>query len=312
LEIKAENDKNFILNDFLIERYYILVGLFIALIGLLNIVFKFIPIEYTGYIFVVSIVSAFSFGDVRREENIKSFLKLAIPYTIIILVVLISGNDIWHKVLDWQMKRNIVFQINDLFKSIPFNDAAFTRIFHPQLLTDFMKTIYESGFVLAVIIPFYRALLNKDFEKMIRYTLSGHILQVFMVTPFYVTFYIQNVWFVYGHADPLNRNMPYKEAAMSTLNGLPSMHTSIAFAMFLLVLRERNKIFKWVWSIYCLLIIYSTMYLEIHWVIDVLVGLAFGFIAVKLVDFFMLMVKAKFIKSPNSDIDSYDKIGTAI
>lgn len=37
-------------------------------------------------------------------------------------------------------------------------------------------------------------------------------------------------------------------------------------------------------GIFCLSVIYSTMYLEIHWVIDVLAGLIFGFLVVKLVD----------------------------
>ncbi|WP_443661049.1 phosphatase PAP2 family protein [Clostridium sp.] len=82
--------------------------------------------------------------------------------------------------------------------------------------------------------------------------------------------------------------MSYAEAAKSTLNGLPSIHKSIAFAMFLLVLRERNTIFKWIWGFFCLSVIYSTMYLEIHWVIDVIAGMIFGFLIVKLVDFVLI------------------------
>jgi membrane-associated phospholipid phosphatase len=161
-----------------------------------------------------------------------------------------------------------------------------------------MKLVYNTGFVLAVIVPFYRAVLSIDFKKMLRYTLSAHIFQVFIFTPFYVTFYLQNVWFVYGDPDPLSRHMTYAEAAKSTLNGLPSMHTSIAFAMFLLVLRERNTIFKWVWGFFCLSVIYSTMYLEIHWVIDVIAGLVFGYLVVKLVDFVLAKVSSmNFYKS---------------
>ena len=63
------------------------------------------------------------------------------------------------------------------------------------------------------------------------------------------------------------------------------MHTSIAFAMFLLVLREKDKIFKLVWGFYCLSVIYSTMYLEIHWVIDIFAGLLLGYCTVKLSDY---------------------------
>ena len=80
------------------------------------------------------------------------------------------------------------------------------------------------------------------------------------------------------------------------------MHTSIAFAMFLLVIRERNTIFKWVWGFFCLSVIYSTMYLEIHWVIDVIAGLVFGFLIVKLVDF--VLAKADIVFARKVSIHS--------
>jgi len=64
--------------------------------------------------------------------------------------------------------------------------------------------------------------------------------------------------------------------------------------MFLLVLRERNTKFKWVWGFFCLSVIYSTMHLEIHWVVDVIAGLIFGFLIVKLVDYMLSKLNNKF------------------
>ncbi len=61
--------------------------------------------------------------------------------------------------------------------------------------------------------------------------------------------------------------------------------------MFLLALREENKLFKFLFGFFCLSIIYSTLYLEIHWVLDVIAGMALGYIAVKLTDFILYKIK---------------------
>jgi len=269
------------------KYYYISFGISFLIMAILNWFFHIILVQYTGYILLISFTSFTVVNEIRRDIKKYDFLIVAVPYVIFIFTIFIFGNNIWHYVLKWEMGRGITFNLNSLFTKIPFNDASFTRIFRADWFTSYMKLVYTNGFALSVLIPFYRSVLSIDLKKMLRYTLSAHIFQVFFITPFYFVFYIQNVWFVYGQADPLGRNMSYAEAAKSTLNGLPSMHTSIAFAMFLLVIRERNTIFKWVWGFFCLSVIYSTMYLEIHWVIDVIAGLIFGFLIVRLVDFVM-------------------------
>ena len=74
--------------------------------------------------------------------------------------------------------------------------------------------------------------------------------------------------------------------------------------MFLLVIRERNTIFKWVWGFFCLSVIYSTMYLEIHWVVDVIAGLIFGYLIVKLVDFVLSKANNVFLHKFNNEKQS--------
>ena len=303
-EIICTNENNKLLKfSRFIEKYYcIAFGILFVVFAILNWFFHIILFQYTGYILLISFTSFTAVTDIRRDVNKIKFLMAAIPYIIFVYTIFIFGNNIWHYVLKWEMSRTITFNLNGLFTKIPFNNASFTRIFKPAWFTAYMKLVYTNGFALSVLIPFYRAALSIDFKKMLRYTLSAHIFQVFFITPFYVTFYLQNVWFVYGHADPLARNMSYAEAAQSTLNGLPSMHTSIAFAMFLLVIRERNTIFKWVWGFFCLSVIYSTMYLEIHWVVDVIAGLIFGFLIVKLVDFVLSKANNVFSRKINNDV----------
>lgn len=171
------------------------------------------------------------------------------------------------------------------FLNIPFNDASLMRMYKSETLTWILRMVYNNGFVLPVLLPIYRAAISKDFKKMIRYAFSGHIFQVFLITPFYLMFHLQKVCYVLGHPDGLNRHLTPEAASGITLNCFPSMHTSIAFDMFLLVIREKNRLFKYIWGGFCLSVIFSTMYLEIHWIIDVLAGMLLAYCTVKLVDF---------------------------
>jgi len=277
----------------LIEKYYyVIIGLFFLTIFVVNYFVKVIPSDYSGYLLLIAFTSFTVFKDIKRTSKLKSFLLIAVPFLIVILIILACGNGIWHSVLKLELKNNILINLNDIFSKIPFNNASFARIFQPTWLTIYMSVVYNTGFVLAVLIPLYRASLSIDLKKMLQYTLATHIFQVFLITPFYFVFYLQEVWVVNGHPDILVRNLIGAEILETTLNCLPSMHTSIAFAVFLLVIREKDKIFKVVWGFYCLSIIYSTMYLEIHWVIDIFAGLLFGYFSVKLTDFVLKKSKA--------------------
>lgn len=280
--------------QFIKEYYYVLIGALFVLLTILNYFLAIIPVQYSGYLLLVAFTSFTIIYDVNKNVKVKAYLCMAIPYIILILIIFANGNDLWHKVLNWEMSRGIIFNLNSFFNNIPFNDGSFARVFQTSWLTSYMKMVYNTGFVLAVLVPLFRAAMAIDFKKMLKYTLSAHVFQVFIITPFYIVFYLQEVWFVHGKLDPLTRHLNPTQTLETTLNCFPSMHTSIAFAMFLLVIRERNKVFKWVWGFYCLSVIYSTMYLEIHWVIDVFGGLLLGYLTVKLVDFLIAKTEVLF------------------
>lgn len=282
--------------DYIRQNYCISLGILFLLLFLLNFFIKAINLEYNGFILLVAFICFTTVSDINNRIRVRAFLFMSVPYLAFIIIIFANGNVIWHNVLRWELKRAIIINMNSFFNSIPFNDAAFTRVFHPGWLTSYMKVVYNTGFVLAVVVPLFRAALSIDFKKMLKYTLSAHVFQVFIITPFYMVFYLQEVWVVHGHADTLARHLNPAQTLETTLNCFPSMHTSIAFAMLLLVMRERSKIFKWVWGFYCVSIIYSTMYLEIHWVIDVIGGLILGYCTVKLVDFVLAKIEIPFRK----------------
>lgn len=267
------------------KYYFIIIGLYLLKSAVNTALHSDAGVGYKAYLFLLAFASFTAYSELRKDVKWIPYLALAIPFLMFISYINTHGYAFWGKMLSWQMSKNIVIDLNPIFRKIPLNDASFLRIYKPETLTWFLRIVYNNGFVLPILLPIYRAAVSKDFKKMVRYGLSGHIVQVFLITPFYLMFHLQEVWYVLGHPDGLARHLSPQAAAGVALNCFPSMHTSIAFAAFLLVIREKNKLFKYVWGFFCLSVIFSTMYLEIHWVIDVLAGLVLAYCTVKLVDF---------------------------
>jgi membrane-associated phospholipid phosphatase len=147
-----------------------------------------------------------------------------------------------------------------------------------------MGWIYENGFDMVVWIPVVRSLLAFDAPKMARYALGAHLLQFPMIMPFYTVFRVDEVWSVLGHPDLLQRGWDDATRLNIGANCFPSMHTSVAYAILLLGLRERSQAFRVLMTVYSTSIIFSTMYMEVHWIVDVVAGVALGHAAVLLAD----------------------------
>lgn len=241
--------------------------------------------------------AATAYRDRRKDIRWVTFIILMIPFVFFLTYIQKYGYSIWGSVLHLEAtKMKSLVDLNPIFRRIPFNNGAFARIYKSQTLTWFMRLVYNNGFVVTAIIPIYRAAICKDIKKMVRYLLSAHVLQIFLISPFYVAFHLQEVWYVLAQPDGLNRHLTGLAAAGTALNCFPSMHTSISFAMFLLVLREKDVIFKWVWGFFCLSVIYSTLYLEIHWVLDIFAGMLLAYCTVKLVDFLLSKLDKHLLK----------------
>jgi membrane-associated phospholipid phosphatase len=65
---------------------------------------------------------------------------------------------------------------------------------------------------------------------------------------------------------------------------MPSMHTALYFLCFIFVFRYRN-IMRWkytgliFWSVSCVSLIFSCVYLRYHWVVDVIAGICVAFMS---------------------------------
>ncbi|MFT9847280.1 phosphatase PAP2 family protein [Aneurinibacillus sp. REN35] len=221
----------------------------------------------------------------QKQVSWLSFLPKGVLLLFLLYFAYRKAPYIWYVLASWEMNHiKHWFNWNDLFRSIPFNDAAIFRIYQPEWFTIFLRWVYGYGFSLALWVAVIRSFLTRDTGKMLRYVLSSHTLQLPIIVPFYTTVLLQEVWYVLGHPDGMARNFTPEQAALWSMNCFPSMHTSVSFAILLLALREKGKLFRRMMVTYCSLVIFSTMYLEIHWIIDVIAGMALGYGTVKLVD----------------------------
>lgn len=227
---------------------------------------------------------------VRKDQvdvEWNRFFLFGIPLLAVFYYFYGSGNSLWWRIADAMFQNNkYPFRWDEYMNAIPLNTGAWTRmIFKHPSLDRAMVWIYNYGFVLSLWICIVRSYWTKSVKKMLSYALSGHLLQFPLILPFYNLILLHEVWFVNKQPDLLGRVWESENQLLYTVaNCFPSMHTSIAFAMLLLALREKDRVFKYMMVTYCAAIIYSTMYLQIHWVIDVIAGMLFAYGVVKLAD----------------------------
>jgi membrane-associated phospholipid phosphatase len=177
-----------------------------------------------------------------------------------------------------------LWNANAAMQVLPWNDGAFLWRHRVEPFSRVMAWVYENGFDMVVWIPVVRSLVALDARKMARYALAAHLIQFPLIMPFYTAIRVDEVWSVLGHPDRMARGWSDEVRLDLGANCFPSMHTSVAFAILLLGLRERSALFRWLMAIYASSIIFSTVYMEIHWLVDVAAGLVLGAASVKLAD----------------------------
>lgn len=226
---------------------------------------------------------------VRKDQvdiDWKRFFVVGIPLLGIFYYFYGTGNGLWWKIANWMFENNRhPWNWDNFMRSIPLNDAAWARYFNSPIADKIMVWVYNYGFVLSLWICIVRSFWTRSVKKMLSYALSGHLMQFPLILPFYNLILLREVWWVKGQPDLLGRQFATQnELLVNVMNSFPSMHTSISFAMLLLALREKDRIFKYMMVVYCSAIIVSTMYLQIHWVLDVIAGMVFAYGVVKLSD----------------------------
>jgi membrane-associated phospholipid phosphatase len=179
---------------------------------------------------------------------------------------------------------NYLLHANALMTKIPFNDGAFVWRHRWEPFSALMRWVYVNGFDMVVWIPVVRSLVACDARKVARYALGAHVLQFPLILPFYSAIRVDEVWSVLGDPDRCLRGWTDEMRLSIGANCFPSMHTSVAFAVWLMARGEKSRVFSTAMGVYAFSIVFSTVYMEIHWLVDVAGGFVLGYVAVRLTD----------------------------
>ncbi|MWV39302.1 phosphatase PAP2 family protein [Natrialba sp. INN-245] len=230
-------------------------------------------------------VGRYRLRDTRTEW--RSRVRAAAPIAVVLAVVLLGNSVARHLVpeLSWMIGWNLTWPIYDL-------EGQFIIWLQSQAtptLTAYFSFVYIYGYVFLLVFPVlaYFALSNTRplRELLTAYTLNytlGLVLYVFVIAygprnlmPELVDALLYDTYPQYQHLTrQVNRNT----------NVFPSLHTSLAATVAFLAYRTRTVYPKWfvVATVLAVSVAVSTMYLGIHWLIDVLAGIALAHASVAL------------------------------
>jgi membrane-associated phospholipid phosphatase len=253
--------------------------------------------------FCVVIAFAATAGKDRVAEPSLRGLSLAASFFFVLSMAVAYLPDMWFAIAyRLNHAEHYLWNGNALMTQLPWNDGRFLWSHRVEPLSRLMAWVYITGFDMVVWIPVVRSLMAFDARKTARYALAAHLVQFPLIIPFYAAIRVDEVWSVLGHADRLSRGWSDEVRLDLGANCFPSMHTSVAFAILLLGLREKSLLFRRSLALYASAIIFSTVYMEVHWLVDVVAGLALGAVSVNLVDRLLLAMDRSERRLDNSRV----------
>lgn len=156
-------------------------------------------------------------------------------------------------------------------------------------LTWFLGFVYVVVFPCLVFVLLF-ALDHLRNRRGLAMVLIGYLFNYLLVLPFYLWFPVREVFHYYRHdlgsqgvrllLDDIHPAVMQAYRTMSGLdNCFPSFHTSLAATMALVAWHSGRARFAWLISFFAAANALSTLYLGIHWLTDVIAGLAVALLA---------------------------------
>ena len=234
---------------------------------------------------IAVVVGRYRLRDTRREW--RSRVRAAAPITVLLATVLLF-NSVAREVvpdLSWMIGWNLTWPIYEIEGQF----ILWLQSYATPWATAYFSFIYIYGYVFLLVFPVvaYFALSNTRplRELLTAYTLNyalGLVLYVFVIAygprnmmPELVEALLYDTYPQYQHLTrQVNRNT----------NVFPSLHTSLAATVAFLAYRTRDVYPIWnvVAAVLGVSVAISTMYLGIHWVIDVVAGIVLAYVSVVL------------------------------
>lgn len=181
--------------------------------------------------------------------------------------------------------RDLVYRIQDIFPKNFVIISYFSFMYFLMLMT----LLFASGFIYLYV----------EREDLVRMLSLGYSLSYFIALPFYICFPVDEVWATEPKRVLLlsNQISPMLAEGMRSVSALnncfPSLHTTFSLLIALIASSSGIRKFAIVAWISAISIIFSTLYLGIHWVTDI----AAGIILTAIIFPMLLLDRKRFISS---------------
>jgi len=260
------------------------IGLYMALVAVATVRIAHLDgWEWPAWAVLLGFAATFAPDRVKSPEVRSLVVGVAIWGGLTWVIAYLP--DLWFRIaFRLNHAENYLWHANHAMAALPFNDGHFLWSHQYAPLTRLMRWIYITGFDMVLWIALVRSLIAFDAVKVARYSLAAHLIQFPLIMPFYTAIRVDEVWSVLGDPDRCERGWTNEMRLNLGANCFPSMHTSVAFAILLLSLREKSRAFRWAMVVYSTSIIVSTVYMEIHWLVDLAGGLLLAVVSVKIAD----------------------------
>ena len=157
------------------------------------------------------------------------------------------------------------------------------QAFQNDTLTGFLTFYYIVIFTSLLIASIAIYTHNKQFHLF--YAICYAVMINYMVAiPFYFFFPVNELWYYHPNVEFLiPQFFPTFEQEYRPLSGLnncfPSLHTSLSVTIAIIAAKSGLRVWKWFTAISACIIIFSIFYLGIHWITDMLGGIALAVVA---------------------------------
>ena len=209
--------------------------------------------------------------------NLFSSKKMLIQFLMLFLILYLNKME---QILE---KHLIVGDFTPAIHQLEGNIVYYIQQFFLNDILTYLLTFFYIIFFPVMMVTSFVVYLNED-HQLFYSIIYGLMLNYIIAIPFYLFFPIFEVWYFDHHVQFLIPQVfPTFDLEYRPLSGIdnnfPSLHTSISVTIAFIAMRSKNILFSRIMLTSSIIIVFSTLYLGIHWILDMIAGIFLALIA---------------------------------
>lgn len=224
----------------------------------------------------------------HSSETLGTRVRAVLPYAVLLATVF--GTRILFRERFWALSAAIGYRMTGIFYAIEGNLAAQVQTLIPDIAAPYFASVYMFGYALVVVGPL-ALYLFADSLRYLKTILLAYTVNYAVATVLYTLVIARGPRIASSSTQGIIQEFfPYFTLLTGQVNSprnvFPSLHTSLAVTVLIVAVFTREEFPRWLslTSVLTTSIVVSTIYLGIHWLIDVVAGLCLAVVSVWLAD----------------------------